>query len=93
MATFRIVSTKQRPCGAGGHIEAVGVGDGSSPSGQILSVSDVHWRMSQGDTFYTYAHGLRADVRKFDCGCTKKTLRSAPDATVHNNLDNLPQFS
>lgn len=56
------------------------------------TVSQAYDAMDKGDTFYTEKpKGSRASVKKFHCGeCNFDTLRSGPDATKENNLDNMP---
>lgn len=84
MAEYEIVCTVQTGCTAGGHILAAGRGD------HLLRVDDVYTSMDNGDRYFTVADGLKAYVRKWACSCGVETLKSAPDATLRNNLDSLP---
>ena len=55
-----------------------------------MTVLEVYLAIDNGDRFYTEDQfGNRAEVRKYKCACGRGSLRSAPDATRWNNLDNL----
>lgn len=76
-------STPRPP--AHSHILSVGLIDGRQQT-----VETVRFRMSQGDTYYTYGAGKSATVRAYDCYCGVKTITSGMDAVVGNSLDGLP---
>lgn len=67
------------------HIQSVGLADGRQQS-----VETVRFRMSQGDSYYTYGAGKSATVRAYDCYCGAKTITSGLDAVVGNNLGRIP---
>lgn len=88
MSSYRVVCTEQTGCSQGGHILAVGTGEPDAAN-QSWTVQQVWNAMDLGHTFYTYANGYAAQVRKFRCPCGRGSLRSSADATTANNLDNL----
>jgi hypothetical protein len=96
MATYRIVCVTTRHPHR--HIVEVGTGiDPDSPS-RRWTVEEVRAAMADGDEFYTESRTTmrRAAVRADDCpfeDCTVKTLRSAADAVVDNNLESLQTCS
>jgi len=78
------------------HITRAGTGDEPALASQMWTVDEVRVAIDEGDTFHTISRsrGGRAEVYRDDCkigGCTVKTIRSAPDDTGDNNLDNLWQ--
>lgn len=62
---------------------------GTDSASTHLTVADVYREMRAGQVFYTEARGFTARVNAYECPCGRDTLRSASDATVSNNLDNL----
>jgi hypothetical protein len=89
VSTQQIVCTEQTGCSQSGHIVAVGVGDDSTSASSRWTVHEVWRGIDAGDVFYTYADGKVALVHKYRCACGVDSLRSAPDSTTANNLDNL----
>lgn len=91
MADYRIVCTDQTECSQDGHIIGVGLGESSGKANERLTVKEIYAAMDAGDRFYTRGatSGKTAWVRKFDCPCGRGSLKSAPDRTTDNNLDNL----
>ena len=96
MAQHRITCTIQVPYHqphSHAHISQVGIGNETGWS-HMLTVQQVYAAMDAGDIFYTFGiqSGKMALVHKLDCPfCGRPTLRSAPDAVLDNNLDNLPR--
>jgi hypothetical protein len=89
MAT-QIVCCEQTGCARSGHIVAVGVGTDPSAASNRMTVSEVYSAMDRGVRFYTEdRYGNQAWVHKYACPCGRGSLRSAPDCTTGNNLDNL----
>jgi hypothetical protein len=92
---YRIVCTEQEPATnppSHAHIVAVGVGNDPNGAEQRLLLSSVLMMMDRGDIFYTKGttSGKVAKVEKYWCSsCEKYHIRSSPDATTDNNLDNL----
>lgn len=87
MSSYEIVCTDQTDCSHNGHIVGVGTGPDRSKADQRWTVRQVWDAMDSGHTFYTYGGGKVALVHKYHCACGVGSLRSAPDATVENNLD------
>lgn len=71
------------------HIISVGVGYNSPP--ERRSVDLIRAQLAAGETFYTVSPSSRnvALVYPFDCACGYKTIKSAADAEIDNNLDYL----
>lgn len=92
---YRIVCTEQEPAQnppRHAHIVAVGTGSNPNQADQRLTLSQVIQKMDNGDRFYTKGlqSGKTAWVEKYWCShCRKYHIRSSPDATTDNNLDNL----
>ena len=95
MATYRIVCTEQQPASQPpnhAHIVAVGVGADPNSASEQLILNQVITAIDQGHHFYTQgvATGKIAQVEKYYCTyCRQYHIRSSPDATRDNNLDNL----
>lgn len=86
MSRYQIVCTDQPNC----HIVSVGVGTDPDAANEKMTVQEVWRKLDAGHFFYTSdSYGNVAAVRKYDCPCGRGSLRSAPDATKANNLDNL----
>jgi Protein of unknown function (DUF3892) len=91
VSEYRIVCTtksKSSPAATHGHITSVKVGQGVA-TGATWQVSTVRFALDRGDTFYTEGGGRKALVEKWSC-CGVETIRTKPDETKINNLDNLP---
>jgi hypothetical protein len=76
------------------HITAVGTGTESSKATERWTVTQVRNAIRTGSRFYTYdpISEKTADVEPYDvyiAGQLIQTIRSTPDATTRNNLDNL----
>jgi len=77
------------------HITHVGVGPNSGKAAKRLTVMEVRAQLRAGHRFYTQdlVTGRTAEVEPYDAplpgGGVYRTIRSTPDATVGNNLDNL----
>jgi Protein of unknown function (DUF3892) len=86
MANYRIVCVNHAPAG---HIESVGVNQYGGDEGydEIWTVEDVRRLIGLGHRFYTVSPttGAEADVEPYD-----DTIRTNPDESTDNNLDNLP---
>ena len=100
MAQYRIICTTQQPAqlpNDRAHIVAVGTidpGSTSSTYSKYWQLGEVLKAMDAKDEFYTLGEqsGKTAAVDKYVCPfCTQTHIRSAPDATKDNNLDNLPR--
>ena len=95
MTEYRIVCTEQEPCNADtsrAHIVAVGTGNEADSANQRWLLSEVVAALNTGDRFYTIgtSTGKRAEVETYNCGNCKTThIRSNPDSTTDNNLDEL----
>lgn len=92
MADFRIVCvTQSRNSGHDGHITNVGTGPTATNYTRTWTVTEARQAIDRGETFHTLgpSSGKRAAVRKWDCSCGYKTLKSAADAVTDNNLDNI----
>jgi Protein of unknown function (DUF3892) len=66
----------------------------SYQSTKTFLVSTIRSKLAQGDRFNTYSPSTdrMADVHSDTChiaGCEVQTIRSNPDASTDNNLDNL----
>lgn len=96
MARYRIVCTNQEPVlqpPTHAHIVAVGTGSNPERYERKWTLDEVLSAMERGDTFYTQGResGRVASVEKYVCShCRRTYIRSGPDATTDNNLDNLP---
>jgi hypothetical protein len=90
MSTKRIVCTERSSSGHG-HIVKVGIGTDADQATDSESVATVRASLAAGQVYYTYGErsGKVALVRRWDCSCGVLTIRSHPDATTDNNLDNL----
>ena len=78
------------------HILSVGTKfkDGSGVKITTYTVAEVYAAIENGGVFYTVSPSTNAValVHPFTCkekDCTAKTLRSASDAVIDNNLDNI----
>ncbi|MFI4991419.1 MAG: hypothetical protein ACHQHO_10970 [Solirubrobacterales bacterium] len=76
------------------HILAVGIGTEGSHATERMTVSAVRSAIANGDVFYTVGSvtGEVALVSPDDCrigGCTIKTIRTHPDDTRDDNLDEM----
>lgn len=92
MRTDRIVCVKTEHPHR--HIVSVGIGSVQGVPMITKSVTAVRAAIDAGDSFETYSPstGKLAKVKKDTCGksgCTVLTIRSAADAVMDNNLDNL----
>lgn len=89
--SYRIVCTIQKTPTHHNHIMGVGTGTDPSRADRQWTVTQVRAAIDQGTGFHTVSPstGKTANVRKFDCDCGIKTIKSAPDAVLDNNLDNL----
>jgi hypothetical protein len=90
--TLRIVCTELEHRHS--HITAVGTSSGSDTADDWWTVAQVRNAIRDGWRFYTYdpVTERTADVEPYDAyigGRVIQTIRSSPDATVRNNLDNL----
>lgn len=98
MADYQIVCVDKAPSPSGAHQHIVQAGTtttgGSVPTRQ-WSVADVVRALSAGDTFYsTGGTGRRARVSSYPCtSCGKTYIRTHPDDTLIDNLDNLRRCS
>jgi hypothetical protein len=92
---YRIVCTEQEPVSAPpkhAHIVAVGVGTNPETATERLTFIQVIQMIEAGSIFYTQGvqTGKVARVEKYWCNhCGRYHIRSSPDATTENNLDNL----
>ena len=89
----RIVCTDQEPAGAGhdaAHIVAGGIGSSNGNPDNLEDVETIRRNIRNGTTYYTRYAGNRADVHPYTCSCGTKTIRTDPDSSGANNLDNLP---
>ena len=92
---IRIVCTEQEPAPnppKHAHIVAVGIGNDPNRADKRLTLNQVIHMMDNGDNFYTIGlqTGKSAWVEKYFCrSCNRYHIRSAPDHTTDNNLDNL----
>jgi hypothetical protein len=92
MTTYQISCTTQEPVSRpthDAHIVSVG-----TVGGVRWTVAEVYAAMDEGHTFFTHGplSGKGAWVQKWTCRtCHRATLRSYPDVTSDNNLDNLPR--
>lgn len=96
MADYRIICvTEHKNAGHDGHVVEVGTGVTPDSYTRKWTVSEARRAIDAGDTFHTISKSTRkrAEVRKWDCGCGYKTLKSDADATADNNLDNMPPCS
>lgn len=104
MADYRIVCTQQVPIDPPtSHAHIVRVGHVAWRTGAIShyerleSTEVIIARMANGDRFFTWSPstGAVAQVHPIKClSCNLYTsLRSAPDAILDNNLDNLAKCS
>jgi hypothetical protein len=76
------------------HILAVGIGSEASKATERLTVSEVRTAIANGDVFYTVGSvtGDVALVSPDTCrinGCTIYTIRTHPDDTRDDNLDEM----
>lgn len=92
---YRIVCTEQEPASQPpqhAHIVAVGVGDDPNSAEDRFTLDEVIKKMDAGNKFYTKGvnSGKVARVEKYNCKyCRRTYIRSEPDATTDNNLDNI----
>jgi hypothetical protein len=87
MTDKHVVCTNMQDC----HIGSVGIGSGGRHP-EVETVMDVYRGIQSGDRYFTddLIENKAARVRPYRCGmCGRETLRSDPDATTRNNLDNL----
>lgn len=86
MADYRIVCVNHAP---EGHIESVGYTQYDTSEGYdaIWTVEEARYAIEQGHHLYTVSptSGERADIEPYE-----DTLRTNPDQTTDNNLDDLP---
>lgn len=74
------------------HITHVGLGTMIEHYRERVPVATVRAAIRNGDRYYTVSPktGKAALVEAYDCpSCKTGTIRSAPDSTTDNNLDNL----
>lgn len=76
------------------HITHVGTGSDPDQANHRWTVMEVRQELRRGVRFYTMdpLTGATADVEPYDAhvgGQIIRTIRSTPDATPRNNLDNL----
>jgi hypothetical protein len=76
------------------HILAVGIGTEANKASYRLTTAEVRNAIANGDVFYTIGSvtGDSALVSPDDCrigGCTIKTIRTHPDDTRDDNLDEM----
>jgi hypothetical protein len=76
------------------HILAVGIGADADRASYRLTTADVRKAIADGDVFYTVGSvsGEVALVSPDNCriaGCTIKTIRTHPDDTRDDNLDEM----
>lgn len=74
------------------HKHIVSIGTATDPARPVTrwTLDEIRTAMSAGDRFYTYTDGSPAAlVESYRCKCGFSTIRSAPDATLANNLDRL----
>jgi hypothetical protein len=91
MSSYRIVCVEKTASADGTHKHLSGVGTGIDPDSASTkrTVSEVRAAIDNGDTFHTVgANGQKANVEKWSC-CGVNTLRTKPDDTKTDNLDNL----
>lgn len=96
MADYRIVCvTEHKNAGHDGHVVDVGTGVRADTYTQKWTVTQARRAIDLGHTFHTISRstGRRAEVRKWQCGCGYRTLKSDADALADNNLDNMPPCS
>lgn len=88
---YRIVCTEQTNVNPHhGHIHHVGTGPNPASAANRWTVAEVRKALADGHVFYTRGErsGQVALVRAYTC-CGIETIKSAPDAVLDNNLDNL----
>jgi hypothetical protein len=93
MSGFEItgIRTEASATGYHKHISHVRIGTGDNILRRETVVEDIR---SGGDSYFTEAAGVRADVVVVRCSdCTfNDYLRTDPDATSKNNLLSLPEI-
>lgn len=95
MTRYRVVCTIQEPFEKPheiAHIVSIGTGDDPGRASNKWDLKDVLDALDRGHTFFTKSPstGKEASVNKYQCKtCGRTTIRSSPDATTDNNLDNL----
>jgi hypothetical protein len=88
MAEFHIVCVDREEVRTGhDHIVQVGTG-GALDRITSWTVAEVIARL-ETDSFYTTGGGDKAYVHPYNCECGFETIRSAPDDTTADNLDDL----
>lgn len=92
--SYRIVCTIQEPRQANhDHARIIEVGTGSDPdkTPQRWALGEVLEAIAKNDVFYTRdREGNTAKVIPILCNtCNRWWIKSTPDATTNNNLDNL----
>lgn len=92
MTTYRIVCTTLENPTHHRHIVEVGTGSDPDTANRQWTVTEVRAAL-RTDSFYTQVGANLAWVETYDCGCGYKTIRTRPDASPSNNLDNLRQCS
>lgn len=84
----QIICTSQEPVGKD-HDQAHIVAAGTLLPRETLELEEILQEMDNGETFYTKVNGERAEVHEYQCNCGQTTIRTDPDSSEANNLDNL----
>ncbi len=94
MSTFRITAVRVEATTDDPHKHIVRVRITDSGDGFSVSFVAKDLRDPNGDRYYTYAGGERADVYVRTCPhCTfRDYITTHPDSTTKNNLLSLPRF-
>jgi hypothetical protein len=89
--TFRVVCASKQH--AHRHIMSVGTGTDDNAASLVWTVAQVRRKLGAGNRFYTTdSRGRDADVERWTCNidnCTYETIRTNPDQTTDNNLDQI----
>jgi hypothetical protein len=86
MADYRIVCTIHGQVNGHKHITQVGTGTDPNQSSKLWTVPQV---LADVDNFYTQSGSETARISGYHCECGYETLRTHPDDTVKDNLDDM----
>ncbi len=92
MAAHRIVCVDMESCSSGRaeHVVAVGIDEQSNHATNRQTVDQVLRALGIGEAYYTQAGNRTARVSKYSCSqCGRNFIRTHPDDTTVDNLDNL----